>query len=151
MQRRYRVESRVVVWSKLWYARRLMCDVCRIFKVLERTWLYGCFDIFGTVSHSEALQMNTTQPVVLQTRFRYSSQSTTKLDLSFRNGSFDAARCKVGLAGPSFNSPQLRFVASLPPHRRPIPHPTLAGCSSTPLLPSLLALSHLQLRQCMRV
>ena len=58
---------------------------------------------------------------------------------------------EVGLA--LHLSPPIRGQPGLPPHRRrrPIPLRTLAGCSSTPLLPSLLAHSHLQLRQCMRV
>lgn len=49
-------------------------------------------------------------------------------------------------------SPPIRGQPGMPPHRRrPIPLRTLAGCSSTPLLRSLLVHSHLQLRQCMRV
>ena len=48
-------------------------------------------------------------------------------------------------------SPPIRGQPGLPPRRLPIPLRTPAGCSSTPLLPSLLAHSHLQLRQCMRV
>lgn len=57
---------------------------------------------------------------------------------------------EVGLA--LHLSPPIRGQPGMPPHRRrPIPLRTLAGCSSTPLLPVLLAHFHLQPRQCMRV
>jgi hypothetical protein len=102
---------------------------------LQRTWLYSHFLISGTVSRFEALQIRITQPVVLRAKFRYSLPSTTKLISSVGNGSLDAAGCKVGLAS---KTSQLRFVANLPPRPRPIPLRTLAGCSSTPLLSSLL-------------